>query len=58
VSRADGTFEIPDWDEAGLKNIQAALLQLGTTVSDTRRMFGANENEVDPVRHLIGSGML
>ena len=53
-----GTFEIPNWDEASLKKIQAALLQLGTTVSDTRRMFGANENEVDPVKHLIGSAML
>src|SRR6516164_5779911 len=53
-----GTFEIPPWDEASLKRIKAALLQLGTTVSDTRRMFGANENEVDPVRHLIGSAML
>jgi hypothetical protein len=53
-----GTFEIPNWDEASLKKVQAALLQLGTTVSDTRRMFGANENEVDPVRHLIGSAML
>jgi len=53
-----GTFEIPHWDEASLKKIRAALLQLGTTVSDTRRMFGANENEVDPVKHLIGSAML
>lgn len=53
-----GRFEIPNWDEASLKKVQAALLQLGTTVSDTRRMFGANENEVDPVRHLIGSAML
>ena len=53
-----GTFEIPNWDEASLKKVQAALLQLGTTVSDTRRMFGADENEVDPVRHLIGSAML
>src|SRR5882757_7437238 len=53
-----GTFEIPNWDEASLKKVRAALLQLGTTVSDTRRMFGANENEVDPVRHLIGSAML
>jgi hypothetical protein len=53
-----GTFEIPDWDEASLKKVQAALLQLGITVSDTRRMFGANENEVDPVKHLIGSAML
>src|SRR6516225_4989041 len=53
-----GTFEIPNWDQASLKKVQAALLQLGTTVSDTRRMFGANENEVDPVRHLIGTALL
>jgi len=53
-----GTFEIPNWDEASLKKVQAALLQLGTTVSDTRRMFGASEAEVDPVKHLIGSAML
>jgi hypothetical protein len=56
--KGSGTFEIPNWDQASLKEIQAALLVLGTTVSDTRRMFGANENEVDPVRHLIGSAML
>ena len=53
-----GTFEIPHWDEASLEKIKAALLQLGTTVSDTRRMFGANEHQVDPVKHLIGSAML
>jgi len=53
-----GTFEIPNWDAASLKKVQAALLQLGTTVSDTRRMFGAREDEVDPVKHLIGSAML
>src|SRR5262245_7166146 len=53
-----GTFEIPNWDAESLRKVQAALAQLGTTVSDTRRMFGANENEVDPIRHLIGSAML
>jgi hypothetical protein len=53
-----GTFEIPVWDAVSLRKVQAALAQLGTTVSDTRRMFGANETEVDPVRHLIGSAML
>jgi hypothetical protein len=53
-----GTFEIPHWDDASLKKIKAALLQLGTTVSDTRRMFGANEHRVDPVKHLIGSAIL
>jgi hypothetical protein len=53
-----GTFEVPHWDMASLKKVQAALLQLGSTVSDTRRMFGADENQVDPVRHLIGTAML
>src|SRR6266404_1987320 len=53
-----GTFEVPHWDEPSLKKVQAALQQLGTTLSDTRRMFGANEKQVDPVKHLIGSAML
>jgi hypothetical protein len=53
-----GSFEIPNWDQASLKKVKAALLQLGTTVSDTRRMFGASEHHVDPVKHLIGSAML
>jgi hypothetical protein len=53
-----GVFQIPNWDEGSLKKVQSALQQLGTTVSDTRRMFGASENEVDPVKHLIGSAML
>jgi hypothetical protein len=53
-----GTFEIPAWDEPSLKKVRTALLQLGTTISDTRRMFGANSNEVDPLRHLVGSAML
>jgi hypothetical protein len=53
-----GTFQVPNWDEASRGKVQAALLQLGTTISDTRRMYGAEENEVDPVRHSIGSAML
>ncbi|WP_223974830.1 DUF1254 domain-containing protein [Bradyrhizobium sp. RD5-C2] len=53
-----GTFDMPNWDEASLNKVKAALLQLGTTVSDTRRMFGADAHQVDPVKHLIGSAML
>ena len=53
-----GTCQIPNWDEASRKKVQAALLQLGTTILDTRRMFGVNENHVDAVRHVIGSAML
>ena len=51
--KGPGTFEVPHWDEASLKKVQAALQQLGATLSDTRHMFGANEKEVDPVRHLL-----
>jgi hypothetical protein len=53
-----GTFQVLNWDEASRKKVQAALLQLGTTISDTRRMYGGNEKQVDPVRHVIGSAML
>jgi hypothetical protein len=47
IQKGPGTFEVPHWDEASLKKVQAALQQLGTTLSDTRRMFGANEKQVD-----------
>jgi len=53
-----GTFDIPHWDPASVATIKGALLQLGTTVSDSRHMFGADKQQVDPVRHLIGSAML
>ena len=56
--RASGTFEVPNWDEMSRKKVQTALLQLGTTITDTYRMYGANEKLVDPVKHVIGSAML
>jgi hypothetical protein len=51
-----GRFEIPDWDPVSLKKIREALLALGTTVPDSKRMFGTRD-QVDPVRHLIGTAM-
>ncbi|WP_394846383.1 DUF1254 domain-containing protein [Pendulispora brunnea] len=56
--RSPGTFEVPKWDEASLKKIRTALMQLGETVSDTRRMFGAKAEQVDPMRHLIGTALI
>jgi hypothetical protein len=56
--QSPGTFEVPNWDQASLKKVRAALLQLGETISDTRHMFGARENQVDPVRHLVGTALL
>ena len=56
--RTSGTLEVPNWDEISRKKVQTALLQLGTTITDTHRMYGADEKLVDPVRHVIGSAML
>jgi hypothetical protein len=56
--QSPGTFEIPNWDEPSLKKVRAALLQLGETISDTKHMFGANKNQVDPVRHLVGTALV
>jgi hypothetical protein len=53
-----GTFGIPNWDQASLKKVRAALLQLGETISHTRRMFGASKDQVDLVLHLIGSALV
>lgn len=49
-----GIFEIPDWDPTSQKTVRDALLTLSTTVTETARTFGT-EDEVDPVRHLIGT---
>jgi hypothetical protein len=49
-----GRFEVPDWNQDSLKKVRDLLLGLAETLPDTRRMFGTRE-QVDPVRHLIGS---
>lgn len=51
-----GRFEVPNWDQASQTKVREALLLLGATLPDTKRMFGAR-GEVDPVRHLIGTAM-
>lgn len=51
-----GRFEVPNWDQESQKKVREALLVLGATLPDSRRMFGTKE-QVDPVRFLIGSAM-
>jgi hypothetical protein len=51
-----GRFEVPNWDQASQKKVRDALLVLGATLPDTKRMFGPRD-QVDPVRHLIGTAM-
>jgi len=49
-----GRFDVPDWDSTSQKKVRDALLALGDTLPDLRRA-GGRRNEVDPVRHLIGT---
>lgn len=51
-----GRFEVPAWDHVSQKRVRDALLVLGTTLPDSKRMFGTKD-QVDPVRHLIGAAM-
>jgi hypothetical protein len=51
-----GSFEVPKWEEASQKKVRDALLVLGSTLPDSKRMFG-RQAVVDPVRHLIGTAM-
>jgi hypothetical protein len=55
--KSSGKFEVPSFDPISQKNVRDALLVLGTTIHDTKSMFG-KRSEVDPVRHLIGSAIL
>ncbi|HEX5035083.1 MAG TPA: DUF1254 domain-containing protein [bacterium] len=55
VSQAKaGRFEVPAWDPVSQKKVRDALLVLGSTLPDTKNMFG-RKDKVDPVRHLIGT---
>ena len=38
--RAPGKFEVPNWDQASQKKVRDALLVLGATLPDSKRMFG------------------
>ncbi|UBM07888.1 DUF1254 domain-containing protein [Cupriavidus metallidurans] len=51
-----GRFEVPNWDAASHGTIRKLLIDLGTTIPDSRGMFG-KAGHVEPVRHLIGSAI-
>jgi hypothetical protein len=54
--QSPGRLELPNWDPGSQNKVRSALLILNTTLTDTRRMFGSKD-QVDPVRHLIGTAM-
>lgn len=49
-----GSFEIPDWDVVSREKVGNGLKLMGSTLRDSKRMFG-DVSDVDPVRHLIGT---
>ncbi|MGY8682874.1 DUF1254 domain-containing protein [Bradyrhizobium sp. UFLA05-153] len=49
-----GRLETPNWDQASQKKVRDALLVLSETLPDLRRA-GGRKDQVDPVRHLIGT---
>jgi hypothetical protein len=51
-----GKLELPNWDQASQKKVREALLVLGSTIPDFKRVFGTKA-QVDPVRHLIGTAL-
>ncbi|WP_240648375.1 DUF1254 domain-containing protein [Pararobbsia silviterrae] len=56
TQRQPGTFDVPNWDPVSQKKVRDALLTLGSTLPDTRHMYGARA-DVDPVRFLIGAAL-
>lgn len=54
--KSHGRFESPRWDQASLKKIREALLNLAAASGglDSSRMFG-RKDQVDPVQHLLGT---
>jgi hypothetical protein len=49
-----GRLEIPKWNRVTQKKVRDGLLLLSETLPDLRRA-GGRKDEVDPVRHLIGT---
>jgi len=49
-----GKIELPNWDQASLKEVREALLMLAKHTGGFDHAFGTKD-EVDPVRHLIGT---
>jgi len=53
-ARSARPFELPDYDQTSLDETRSALLALARNLTGFDRMFGTRD-EVDPVRHLIGT---
>ncbi len=52
--QSPGALELPNWDEASLREIRDALLVLAKHNGSFEHAFG-RKGEVDPIKHLIGT---
>ena len=52
--KGQGTFEVPNWDQASQKKVRDALLVLNSTAGGFKHAFGAKA-DVDPIYHLIAT---
>jgi hypothetical protein len=56
TQQSSGKLEVPNWDTVSQKKVRDALLVLGATLPDLKRVFGTRDH-VNPVRHLIGTAL-
>jgi hypothetical protein len=49
-----GTFEVPDWDQASLKKVRDAVNVLAATRTSAKGMFG-DKAKLNPISHLLGT---
>jgi hypothetical protein len=54
TQQGSGRLELPNWDQASLKEIRDALLTLAKHTDGFSHAFGT-KSEVDPIKHLIGT---
>ena len=53
--KSSGKFEVPNWDPASQKKVRDALLVLAHRRCPISRSAFGTKDQVDPVRHLIGT---
>jgi len=56
AQRAQGCYDVPNWDRESLERTREALRTLGIATAEAKRTFGVR-GQVDPVRHLMGTAV-
>jgi hypothetical protein len=57
VEQADiGVVDLPNWDQEALEQTRDAINVVGSTVTDTSKMFGRKE-DLDPVYWMLGAAL-